>query len=138
MIALVFSFGVAGAADSGKIPKHIQDAYTAETGKQANVAIWFPVVPEVSSRNWANILIVSNFNDTPISVTCYFTTFSSEQTSKTYSLPFFSKKIVTLGSSGFGDGLYDIYCASDQLFGAAVLLLEGGSIATTWPPLWFF
>lgn len=138
MLTLVMSVGVASAADSSKIPQRIQNSYQASTGTMANMAIWFPIVPQVSALNWANILIVSNFNDFGITVQCWFTDFSNEQTSKTYSLPFFGKKIITLSEAGFGDSLYDIYCASNQTFGAAALLVEGGTIAATWPPLLFF
>ena len=49
---------------------------------------------------------------------------------------FFEKKIIVLGgSSGFEDDMYDILCISDQFFGAAALLLEGGSISAAWPPI---
>ena len=138
IFALVLSFGTAGAADSTKIPQNLQDAYTNATGTQANFAIWFPIVPEMSSLSWSNILIVSNFNNFSIAVQCWFTDYSNEQTQKTYALPFFGKKIITLSDAGFGDSLYDVYCLSNQLFGAAVLLVENGSIATTWPPLFMY
>jgi hypothetical protein len=137
VLMLVLSVGMAGAAGNAPIPKHIQDAYMAETGTMATFAEWFPIIPEQATMGWSNILILSNFNDASISVTCWWTSYSNEQTSKTYTLPFFGKKIVVLSQSGFGDDLYDVYCASNQLFGAAALLLENGNIAATWPPLLF-
>lgn len=134
VLIVVLSIGLANAQES-RIPKNIQDAYQEQTGAKAAYAIWFPVVPEHSPWNWSNILIISNFNNAPITVACWFTTYGMEQTIKTYSLRFYEKKIVILGQAGFGDDLYDIFCTCSQVFGAAVLLLEGGKIVTAWPPI---
>jgi hypothetical protein len=135
-VALMFvlSVGFAFASDS-RTPQHIQDTF-AEQGIKANFNYWFPTVPQISQNSWSNTLILSNFNDKPIQVFVWFTTFGQVQTMKTYALDFFQKKIITLGgNSGFGDDIYDIYCGSDQFFGAACLLIEGGKIATAWPPV---
>jgi hypothetical protein len=133
-LLIVLSFGVAFGSDS-RIPQHVQDKFS-EQGLKANFFMWFPVVPQLSSMNWSNILIISNFNSEPITVNVWFTVNGNEQTMKTYTLDFFGKKIITLATSGFGDNLYDVYCSSDQFFGAEVLLLEGGKIASAWPPIY--
>jgi hypothetical protein len=133
-LLIVLSFGAAFGSDS-RIPQHVQDKFS-EQGIKANYFMWFPIVPQMSTMNWSNILIISNFNPDPITVNVWFTVNGNEQTIKTYTLEFYGKKIVTLGTSGFGDNLYDIYCSSDQFFGAEVLLLEGGKIATAWPPIY--
>jgi hypothetical protein len=138
VLTLMLSFGIASALDGSKIPQQFQDAYTAEFGTKANFVIWFPVVPELSQLSWSNILILSNFNNFAVNVGCWVTSYANEQTLKTYTLPFFGKRIIQLNQSGFADSLYDIYCSSDQIFGAAVLLLEGGKISTAWPPVFFF
>ncbi len=137
VLALVLSFGLANAGEL-RVPQQFQQDFEAATGSTAKLvnAIWFPIVPELAQFKWDNILIVSNFNNFTITVACWFTTFSQSQTIKTYTLDFYEKLILQLDVSGFGDELYDIYCASDQVFGAAVLLLEGGSIATAWPPIY--
>jgi len=129
--------GVSQAADN-RIPQHFQEQYAQATGSSAQLvnAIWFPIVPEWSPYKWDNILILSNFNNFTIDVSCWFTTYSQEQTQKVYTLRFYEKKILQLDQSGFGDELYDIYCASADLFGAAVLLLENGKIVTAWPPIY--
>ncbi len=136
MVVLLGLGGAAFGADN-RIPQSFQDQYAQATGSSAQLvkAIWFPIVPEWSPFHWDNILILSNFNNFTISVSCWFTTYSQEQTQKVYTLKFFEKKILKLDESGFADELYDIYCASADLFGAAILLLENGKIATAWPPI---
>lgn len=136
IVLLMFSFGVAYAGGSLKIPQQMQENYTASTGTQANFAIWFPVVPQIAQYGWANILVVSNFNGFSVNVQCAFTNYSNEQTLKSYTLPLFGKKIITISDAlGTADSIYDIYCVSSDVFGAAVLLLENGKIATAWPPI---
>lgn len=137
VIVVLFGFGGAAFGGDNRIPQNFQDQYAQATGSSAQLvkAIWFPIVPEWSPFNWDNILIISNFNNYTISVSCWFTTYSQEQTQKVYTLKFFDKKILKLDENGFGDELYDVYCASADLFGAAVLLLENGRIATAWPPI---
>ena len=137
LAAVLGGVGVSQAGDS-RIPQHFQEQYAQATGSSAQLvkAIWFPIVPEWSPYKWDNILILSNFNNDTISVSCWFTTYSQVQTQKVYTLRFFEKKILQLDQSGFGDELYDIYCASADLFGAAVLLLENGKIVTAWPPIY--
>lgn len=131
-LIIVLSVGFAFAGDS-RIPQYVQDAF-AEQGIKANYFMWFPVVPQISQNNWSNTLILSNFNNFPINVTVWFTTFGQVQTIKVFTLDFFQKKILAFGgSSGLGDDLYDVFCASDQFFGAEILLIEGGKIATAWP-----
>lgn len=129
-----------GTAQAGenRIPQHFQTQYEQATGSSAQLVqqIWFPIVPEWSPYKWDNILIVSNFNGYTINVSCWFTTYSQEQTQKVYTLKFYEKKILQLDQNGFGDELYDIYCASSDLFGAAVLLMENGKIVTAWPPIY--
>lgn len=138
-IVLFLSF-IVGLAFAGErpIPQHFQTQYEQATGSTAQLVnqIWFPIVPEWSPYKWDNILIISNFNNSTISVSCWFTTYSQEQTQKVYTLRFFEKMILQLDVNGFGDELYDIYCASADLFGAAVLLLENGKIVTSWPPIY--
>ncbi len=127
-LLVVMSYGVVSAADSSEVP---QDA------RQLAYQIWFPIVPEIPTASWSNILIVSNFNNFAINARCFFTTFSSEQTIKTYDLNFYEKKIITLNQAGFGGDLYDVFCESNNVFGAAVLFLEGGKISTAWPPIYW-
>ncbi len=139
-LLVVSMFLCAGLAQAGesRIPQHFQTQYEEATGSSAQLVneIWFPIVPEWSPFKWDNILIISNFNDFTINVSCWFTTYSQEQTQKVYTLRFFEKKILELDQNGFGDELYDIYCASPDRFGAAVLLLENGKIVTAWPPIY--
>lgn len=140
VLAALSVFAAAGYCQAGesRIPQHFQSQYEQATGSSAQLVnqIWFPIVPEWSPYQWDNILIISNFNNFTISVSCWFTTYSQEQTQKVYTLRFFEKKILPLDQNGFGDELYDIYCASTDLFGAAVLLLENGKIVTAWPPIY--
>lgn len=132
---MIFAAGFA-YGDDARIPQQIKDDL-ALRGIKANYFMWFPAVPQISQQAWSNILIVSNFYNFPVAVVCYFTSFGQEQTAKQYTLDFYQKKLVTLGgSSGFGDDLYDIFCASDNFFGAETLLLEGGKIAAAWPPIY--
>lgn len=133
IFSLFTAVGVSFGGES-RIPQHVQNIF-AEQGLKANYFIWFPAVPQISASSWSNTLIVSNFNDAPINVSCWYTSFSQTQTIKQYKLDFYEKKIYPLSNSGFGDDVYDIYCACDQMFGAEVLFLEGGKIATAWPPI---
>ncbi len=132
-MVLVIAVGLA-YGDDGRIPKQIKDELALK-GVTANYFIWFPAVPEISETNWNNILILSNFYNEPVDIYCYYTTYSQEQTMKQYTLQFYQKKLITLKKAGFGDDLYDIFCASNNFFGAEALLLEGGKIAAAWPPI---
>ncbi len=137
-LALVFSFSMAYAADA-RVPQSLQAQYAAETGAQASFYIWFPVAPELASYAWTNILILSNFNNNPITVGCWFTSLSRVQTYKTFELGKFEKMIAGLPSLvGNADDVYDIFCMSSNMFGAALLLMEGGNISTAWPPVVFY
>lgn len=127
---------IARAAGSSKIPQHFQDAYAAQTGATANYAIWFPIVPEIPSGNWANYLVLSNFSAGPVTVMCSFT-YSGSQINKTYTLAALDKTVIPMSSLGSGDRLYDAYCLSNSVFGAGALLLVNGSVATAWPPTQF-
>lgn len=135
---LVLSFGIANAGDGSKIPQSFQDQYVAATGTQATYAIWEPAVLELSAYAWSNYIIISNFNGFTISVSCEFTSYSNEQTTKTYTLPFFSKRIVVVGSEVGTDTIFDVYCLSSQLFGLTDLLFEGGVLSTAMPPIFIF
>ncbi|MDY6910690.1 MAG: hypothetical protein SWC40_12245 [Thermodesulfobacteriota bacterium] len=133
-LALAFSAGFAGAEDA-RIPQQMQDEFQQLTGTKANYFTWFPVAPELSESRWSNILILSNFYEDPVTVGCWFTSLSREQTYKTWQLGQYEKMIKTLSELGFSEDVYDVFCMSDQLFGAAILFLEGGKIVTAWPPV---
>ena len=130
VVAVGFAYG-----DDGRIPQQVKDELALK-GVTANYYIWFPAVPEISENSWNNILILSNFYNYSVDIYCYFTTYSQEQTMKQYTLQYYQKKLITLSKSGFGDNLYDIFCASNSFFGAETLLLEGGKIAAAWPPIY--
>lgn len=137
VLALVLSFGLANAEEL-RIPEQFQAQYEALTGSSAKLvnAIWFPSVPELRSAKWDNYLIVSNFNNFPITVTCWFTALAQTQTIKQYSLDFYEKLILNVDREAGEEEVFDIYCASADLFGAAALLLENGAIVTAWPPIY--
>ncbi len=126
-------FGMAGA---GEIPKHMQDAYIAENGTQATLLIWFPVAPELPGYQWTNFLIVSNFNSSPVNVSCWFTNYSNVQTMQTYTLGQFQKRIIEVDNIG-SDTIFDIACISSRMFGASLLLLDTASftVLTSFPPI---
>lgn len=128
---LILSFGIAGAADSSKMPRQYQEQYMAETGTQATVYLWLPMAPVLSSYGWSTYVVISNFIGASNTVSCQFTSYSSEQTTKTYTLPFFGKRIVNVGSEIGTETIFDVYCYSSNQFGLTGLLLEGSAIATS-------
>lgn len=132
---LVLSFGIANAADSSKIPQSFQEKYIAATGTQATTAEWVSFVPVIASYNWDSFVILSNFNSSSLTVVCEFTSYSSEQTTKTYTLPFFSKRIVDVGSEIGTETIFDVYCYANNLFGLTALLFEKGALAAALPTL---
>lgn len=137
-LALVLGLGMAYAADP-RVPQEFQAQYEQETGAKATFIIWFPVAPQLKTPGWQNILILSNFDVNTIQVQCWFTSFSRTQTVKIYDLGKYEKRIFFLEDElGSRDDVYDIFCGSSNLFGAGLLLLEGGAIVTAWPPVVFF
>lgn len=134
VISLLLSFGMAGAVE---IPQHMQDAYIADNGTEATMVVWFPVAPELPGYGWTNYLIVSNWNNYAITVQCWFTNTSSEQTMKSYALPFFGKRIVDVGSELGTGTIFDIACVSSQFFGASALLVDTTTfqVLTSFPPI---
>ncbi len=137
VVMLVLAAGLAFAGDA-RIPQELQTEYEQRTGAAPDVYIWFPVAPELRSPGWQNILIISNFGTATIQVGCYFTSFSRTQTFKLYDLSKYEKRILTLQEElGTRDDVYDVFCQSANLFGAALLFLEKGAIVTAWPPVFF-
>lgn len=133
---LVLSFGIANAGGGSKIPQGLQDQYMAATGTQANSVIWLPFVPELTSNSWSTYVILSNFNNFQLSIQCQFTNYSNEQTTKTYTIPFYGKRIVAVGQDIGTETVYDVYCYSSNLFGLSGLLLEGSAVATALQTMW--
>ncbi len=134
---LVLGAGLAFAGDA-RVPQELQAEYEQRTGTAPDVYIWFPVAPELRSPGWQNILIISNFGADPIQVGCYFTSYSRTQTFKLYDLVKYEKRILPLQEElGTRDDVYDVFCTSANLFGAALLFLEKGAIVTAWPPVFF-
>jgi hypothetical protein len=131
-LVLVFSVASAYAGGAATVPQNVQDQFAAR-GAKANYSWWFPVIPELSEKKWTNIVVLSNFNTDPITVQCWFTHLSRQQTIQTYDLDKYEKWFIYM--STFGDDVYDVWCGCDQYFGAAALLLENGSIVTAWPPI---
>lgn len=136
VVALILSFGIANAGDGSKIPQSFQDQYMAATGTQATSVIWLPFVPELTSYTWSTFVVISNFNNFATSVQCQYTNYSNEQTTKTYTIPFYGKKIVVVGTEIGKETVYDVYCYSSNLFGLSGLLLEGTSVATALQTMW--
>lgn len=138
VLTFVLGFGLAYAGDA-RIPQEVQGEYEQRTGKNPDFYIWFPVAPELRSPGWQNILILSNFGTAPIQVGCSFTSLARTQTFKLYDLLKYEKRILLLQDElGTRDDVYDIFCQSVSLFGAALLLLENGGIVTAWPPVVFY
>ncbi|MEJ5347089.1 MAG: hypothetical protein WHS46_00180 [Desulfosoma sp.] len=132
---LVLGAGLALAGDA-RIPQELQAEYEQATGTKATFAIWFPVAPELRTPGWENILILSNFSTSAMQVQCWFTSLARTQTIKLYELGKYEKRVFFLQNElGRNDEIYDIFCLASNLFGAGLLLLEGGNIVTAWPPV---
>jgi hypothetical protein len=135
MFGLVMVFSIASAyADDASMNSQTVQEQSAVRDHKANFSYWFPIVPESRANKWTNIVVVSNFNTDPITVTCWFTKFARNQRIETYDLEKYEKWFIYLAD--FGDDLYDVYCECDQYFGAAALLVEDGKIVTAWPPIY--
>ncbi len=137
VICMVFSFGLAGAADTPRLPQHVLDTH-AQQGTMATLVIWFPFIPEYSPFNWSSYVILSNFYPTAVTVNVWATAAGDVPTLKSYRLAPYEKKIITLANFGiFGATFADIYCSSSSWFGAAALLLDTstGVVQTAFPPV---
>lgn len=141
VMSIVFSFGLAGlagAADSPKLPQHVLDTHAGQ-GTMATLVVWFPFIPEAGSPfNWASYVILSNFYNTPVTVNVWATAWGQAPTQKIYTLSSYEKKIITLADFGItGDTFADVYCSSSSWFGAAALLLDTstGVVQTAFPPV---
>lgn len=141
VMSIVFSFGLAGlagAADPPRLPQHVLETH-AEQGTMATYIHWFPFIPEFGPPfNWSSYVILSNFYDAPVTVNVWATAVGEAPTIKSYTLAPYEKKIITLADFGIpGDTFADVYCSSNNWFGAAALLLDTstGVVQTAFPPV---
>ncbi len=135
-LAMVLAVGLAYAGDA-RVPQEMAAQFEQQTGAKASYFLWFPVVAEYpKDLNWTNFLILSNYTGGTITIGCWYTSFQKTQTLQTYELGKFEKLILAVGNIGSNQG-YDVLCASDNFFGGAVLLFEGGSLATSMPWVYF-
>lgn len=136
-LAMVLALGTA-YAEQPRVPQELQAQYEQETGAKAAYGLWFPVVAEFpKDLNWTNFLILSNYTNSTIVIGCWYTSFQRTQTLQTYELGKFEKAIVPVGQVVGSNEGYDVLCMSDNFFGGAVLLFEGGSLATSMPWVYF-
>lgn len=137
VLAMVLAVGMAYAGDA-RVPMELQAQFEQQTGTKASYYLWFPVVAEYpKDLNWTNFLILSNYTGGNIVIGCWYTSFQRTQTLQTYELGKFEKLILPVGQTVGSNQGYDILCGSDNFFGGAVLLFEGGSLATSMPWVYF-
>lgn len=141
VICMVFSFvGVAAAVDISRLPQHMQEYY-AEQGTEQVLVIWFPVVPNIGSPwNWNTYIFLSNLYNATVQIEIWATAWGESPTIKLITLAPFEKRVFDLGKDfGFFDVFADIYCASNNLFGAAALMYDSNtlSVQTAFPPILF-
>lgn len=136
-LAMVLAVGMA-YAEQPRVPQELQAQYEQQTGAKASYYLWFPVVAEYPKDfNWQNFLILSNYTGGTITIGCWYTSFQRTQTYISYDLEKFEKLVLAVGQAVGTNQGYDILCMSDNFFGGAVLLFEGGSLATTMPWMYF-
>lgn len=132
-LVMVVAAGMAYAGEA-RVPQELQAQFEQQTGVKASYYLWFPVVAEYpKDLNWTNFLILSNYTSGNVTIGCWYTSFERRQTFQTYELIKYEKLILPVGQMVKANQGYDILCASDKFFGGAVLLFEGGSLATTMP-----
>lgn len=136
-LVMVVAAGMAYAGEA-RVPQELQAQFEQQTGAKAAYWLWFPVVAEYpKDLNWTNFLILSNYTSGNIEIGCWFTSFGKKQTFNTYKLVGYEKLILAVGQEVTANQGYDILCGSNNFFGGAVLLFEGGSLATSMPWTYF-